>query len=100
MAYGLRCYSASGYLVFDSSVMPNYLKVSASGAVSLGAGATSGVISAPDLNYVYVYFSTPVLQVNETNSDRYEILSQTASSFKIRNKSSRSETFKYVAFVR
>ena len=80
--------------------MPNYLKVSASGSVYVAAGATSAVISAPDLNYVYVYFSTPVLKVNEANSDRYEILSQTTSSFTIKNKSSTGETFKYVAFVR
>ena len=100
MPYGLRCFSASGYLTFDSAVMPNYLKTSASGAVTLAGGATSAAIAAADLDYVYVYFSTPAEYVNERNADRYEVLSQTATSFAIKNISARSETFYYVAFVR
>lgn len=100
MAYGLRCFSQSGYLVFDSSIMPNYLKVCASGSITLNGGATSGVISAPDLSYVYVYFSSPVLSINSSNSDRYEVVSQTSSSFKVKNTSNNGQTFNYVALVR
>ena len=101
MAYGLRCYSASGYLTFDSGIMPNYLKVSASGAVTLAAGVTSSVITAAAVDYIYVYFSETTLQTNIRNADRYEVLSQTATSFTIKNTDpSRQETYYYIVFVR
>lgn len=99
MAYGLKCFSPQGYTSFDSSAMLNFLKVITSGTVTVSGSSTSPTISAPSLDYIYIW-SGEVTQFNDSTADRYEIVNRTSSSFRIRNKKTSSRTFYYIAFTR
>ena len=99
MAYGLKCFDASGYVTFDTTLLASYLKISASGTVTLSANALSATITADDVDYIYVW-SGPTTSIDNTVADRYQIESRLTNSFKIRNLSSTQQTFNYIAFTR
>lgn len=99
MAYGLRCFDASGYVTFDTTLLASYLKVSASGTVTLSGNALSSAITADEVDYIYVW-SGPTTDVDDTVADRYQIESRLTNSFKIRNLKSTQQTFNYIAFTR
>lgn len=99
MAYGLKCFDASGYVTFDTTLLASYLKISASGTVTLSGNALSSTITAEGVDYIYVW-SGPTTSITNTVADRYQIESRLTNSFKIRNLRSTQQTFNYIAFTR
>jgi len=102
MAYGLKCWSTgtayvAPVVVFDSTTMDSYLKVTAAGKF-VGPG-TSPVISADGLYQVYVFATPPSYVPNNYNlADQYDIINKTSNSFKIQAYS--AQHFSYIAFTR
>lgn len=93
MAYGLKCWTAAGYVAFDSDQMVSYVKVVVSGTVSLAANATSSSISAPGYNYVYVFGPTSAYFLASAFT-----LTKYSTYFTIKNNTPISTTFGYMAF--
>lgn len=100
MAYGLRCFNAGGYLTFDTTTMSSYLKVSASGSVTVPGNSTSATITATAVDYIYVWTGAPPTSTSDSIADRYAITSKLTNSFKIQNTTSSSRTYDYIAFTR
>lgn len=100
MSYGLKCFNQGGYITFDTDIMSSYLKVSATGSVTLTANSTSSTITANDVDYIYVWSGPTSSSIGNTIADRYEITSKLTNSFKIKNLKNYSQTFDYIAFTR
>jgi len=103
MAYGLRCFSVgtayiTSEIVFDSTAMDDYLKVTNAGQVSFGSGSTSAAITAEAVDFIHVY-AAPSTSNNYSIADEYEIVNRTTNSFKIKRTGSTS-TFFFIAFTR
>jgi len=79
--------------------MDDFLKVTASGEVSLAAGVTSANIIAVAVDYIYVY-EAPTPSLTSPVVDNYEILNRITDGFKIKNTATSSQVFFYVAFTR
>jgi hypothetical protein len=91
MAYGLKVWTAAGYIAFDSEQMDSYVKVVASGTVQIGNNS-SETISVGSTGYDYVYGMGPTVNV-----ERSFTISETSTSFTITNVSGQSNFFGYVA---
>jgi hypothetical protein len=90
MAYGLKIWTAAGYIAFDSENMDSYVKVCSSGTVFLGNQA-SETISVPT-GFDYVYGIGPTV-----NIERAFTITKTSTSFTIKNVSGTTSFFGYVA---
>ena len=90
MAYGLKVWTASGYVAFDSENMDSYVKVCTNGTVYLGNNATE-TITVPT-GYDYVYVNGPTV-----NIERAFEVTKSGNSFTIKNVSGTSNFFGYVA---
>jgi hypothetical protein len=90
MAYGLKIWTAAGYIAFDSENMDSYVKVCSSGTVFLGNQA-SETISVPT-GFDYVYGIGPTV-----NIERAFTITKTSTSFTIKNVSGTTNFFGYVA---
>jgi hypothetical protein len=99
MAYGLKCLNVSGYTTFDSTVLTSFLKVTASGTVTVAGSSTSATIVANEVDYIYVW-TGEINTYSETAADRYQITNRLTNSFKIQNLKTVSRTFYYIAFTR
>lgn len=90
MAYGLKIWTAAGYIAFDSENMDSYVKVCSFGTVFLGNQA-SETISVPT-GFDYVYAIGPTV-----NIERAFEVTKTSTSFTIKNVSGATNFFGYVA---
>jgi hypothetical protein len=100
MSYGLKCFNASGYITFDTETMSSYLKVTATGSVTIQGNSLSSTITAEGVDYIYVWSGPSPTSVGNTIAERYEIASKLTNSFRIRNLTSTQQTFDYIAFTR
>jgi len=55
MSYGLKCYTAGGYLSFDADQMDSFVRVIVSGHQYFSQGGASATIDAPGYDYVYTF---------------------------------------------
>ena len=93
MAYGLRIFSPGTYnpIQFDSTTYTRFPKVVASGTLTLAGNTTSSSITATGYDAVYVTNPSVNVLVPIT-------ITRSSNSFTIRNNTSTSRTFAYVAF--
>ena len=93
MAYGLRILSAGTYnpIQFDSTTYARFPKVVASGTITIAGNTTSSSITATGNNAVSV--TNPSVNVITPIT-----VTRSSNSFTIRNNTSTSRVFAYVAF--
>jgi len=94
MAYGLKCWTGTGYVSFDTENMNSYTNIVASGAVTLaGSGSGSSVsISCPGYDVAYV-FGPSAFSSESTYS-----LTKYSTSITIQNLTGDTCAFGYIAF--
>lgn len=91
MAYGLKVWTASGYVAFDSEDMDTYVKVCTSGTVYIGNGATETITIPTGFDYAYV--NGPTVNVERA----FEYTQTSSTAFTIKNVSGTTNFFGYVA---
>ena len=99
MAYGIKIWTANGYVAFDSENMNSYVKVISSGTVLIGAGRSETIAVGTKFSYYYVKGPT-VNWDRSFNSYKGDgtgsEYSTIATSFTIENLTNESVTFGYI----
>tara|TARA_B110000977_G_C10976446_1_gene454404 strand:- start:555 stop:857 length:303 start_codon:yes stop_codon:yes gene_type:complete len=99
MAYGLKIWTASGYVAFDSEDMNSYVKVISSGSVTLGANQ-SETIAVPG-GFYYYYVTGPTVDWNRSFNASKNTSSEwsEATSLTIQNLTNETTTFGYIVIT-